>query len=474
LTGIDVAADNLHFSSLDGVLFNKVQNTLVGYPGGKAGSSYIIPESVETIGYGAFTYCIGLTSVTIPNSVTAIGEGAFDNCIELTSVAIPNSVIAIGNYAFSYCSKLTSVTIGNAVKTIGNYAFSRCSSLTGTLTIPNSVTAIGKYAFTYCIGLTSVTIGNSVKTIGERAFYECTKLALVTIGNSVETIGDYAFSDCSGLTGTLTIPNSVTAIGSYAFRYCSGLTSVTIGNSVKTIGEGAFVDCTKLASVTIGNSVETIGEATFYECSGLKTIYVKAITPPVVLNVFHNVPTDIPVHVPCGRASAYQSVAEWSWFTNYIDDLPLFNLIVQSEDINKGTASIAQANTCTNNAAIITATPLTGYLFKQWSDGNTDNPRILIVTQDTVLTAIFESISGIDGTQATALALYPNPVRDELFISGVSGDAMIVITDLSGRTVETWYAVSLQTGEISINLSHLAKGVYLVRIGNVTGKIVKE
>ena len=48
----------------------------------------------------------GLTSVTIPNSVTSIGEGAFDNCSGLTSVTIGESVSSIGDYAF--CNSLTS------------------------------------------------------------------------------------------------------------------------------------------------------------------------------------------------------------------------------------------------------------------------------------------------------------------------------------------------------------------------------
>jgi hypothetical protein len=211
----------------------------------------------------------------------------------------------------------------------------------------------------------------------------------------------------------------------------------------------------------------------FERCSGLETVYVKAITPPILAyDVFYGVSKgSIFVHVPCGTTAAY--AAQWV-FSNYIDDLPLLNLAVQSEDAAKGTASITQANTCTDNTAVIEAAPIAGYLFAWWSDGNTDNPRTLTLTQDTVLTAIFSVISGIDGTPATALALYPNPVRDELFISGVSGDAMIVITDLSGRTVGTWHTTSLQTGEISINVSHLAKGVYLIKTGNQTGKIVKE
>jgi hypothetical protein len=66
----------------------------------------------------------------IPNSVTSIGDGAFQGCKDLTYISIPNSVTFIGERAFSSCNKLTSVTIGNSVNSIGAYAFLNCINLT--------------------------------------------------------------------------------------------------------------------------------------------------------------------------------------------------------------------------------------------------------------------------------------------------------------------------------------------------------
>ena len=87
----------------------------------------IIPNSVTSIGYAAFSNCIGLTSINIPNSVTYIGEFAFWYCIGLTSINIPNSVTDIGARAFIDCRNLTSITIPNSVTSIGYNAFKSCS-----------------------------------------------------------------------------------------------------------------------------------------------------------------------------------------------------------------------------------------------------------------------------------------------------------------------------------------------------------
>ena len=198
LTGIWVTEGNSHYSSdASGVLFSKDKTTLVQYPG--AFAAYAIPDSVTSIGAGAFGGCTSLTSVTIPDSVTSIGQHAFNGCRSLTSVTIPDGVTSIGAYAFSECSSLTSVTIPDSVTSIGGIAFGNCKSLTS-VTIPDSVTSIGVGAFQGCISLTSVTIPDSVTSIGEYAFSGCTSLTSVTIPDSVTSIDGWAFYNCTSLT----------------------------------------------------------------------------------------------------------------------------------------------------------------------------------------------------------------------------------------------------------------------------------
>ena len=320
LTSINVDSENTYYTSLDGVLFNKDKTTLVKYPEGKTETSYVIPDSVTSIGGSAFyncskltsitipdsvtsignyafRYCSRLTSITIPDSVTSIGGSAFYNCSKLTSIAIPNSVTNIGNSAFYSCDDLTSIAIPNSVTSIGDWAFYGCSSLTS-ITIPDSVTSIGDYAFCYCSSLTSITIPDSVTSIGDHAFQytayyknsenwengvlyidnrlimaESTLSGKYAIKEGTKTIAERAFYYCENLT-SITIPDSVTSIGIYAFESCTSLTSITIPDSVMSIGEGAFYSCDDLTSIAIPNSVTSIGSSAFNGCSSLTSITI--------------------------------------------------------------------------------------------------------------------------------------------------------------------------------------------------------
>jgi hypothetical protein len=127
LTSINVDAANPAYSSMNGVLFDKPQATLLQFPEG-LGGSYTIPNSVTSVGEEAF-YGSGLTSVTIPGSITSIGQEAFFDCYNLTNAVIDNGVTSIGVDAFAVTS-LTSVTIPSSVTSIGQEAFFDCTSLT--------------------------------------------------------------------------------------------------------------------------------------------------------------------------------------------------------------------------------------------------------------------------------------------------------------------------------------------------------
>jgi len=244
------ALNSFYSSSVDGVLLNKSQTTILQYPAGKAGS-YAIPNGVTTIGDKAFYGCAGLTSVTIPDTVTSIGEGAFSGCGGLANVALPNSVTNIGQNAFGSCSSLRAITVDAF-----NSFYS--SSVDGVLLNKGQTTILQ-----YPAGKAgSYAIPNSVTSIGDDAFYG-SDLFDVTIPKSVTNLGSGAFRKCIGLTDVTIGDNSIT-IGNDAFEFCTGLTNVTMGNGVVSIGDGAFGFCARLTGLYLKGNPPTPGAAVFY------------------------------------------------------------------------------------------------------------------------------------------------------------------------------------------------------------------
>ena len=110
----------------DDVLFNKNKSKIISFRN-QAVISYIIPDSVTSIGDRAFSGCSFLFGIVIPSSVTSIGDRTFCGCSFLTEVDIPDSVTSIGNGAFYDCNSLRSVVIPDSVTSIGERAFSGCN-----------------------------------------------------------------------------------------------------------------------------------------------------------------------------------------------------------------------------------------------------------------------------------------------------------------------------------------------------------
>jgi hypothetical protein len=156
LKSIMVNPANSQYSSVDGVMFDKNQSTLIQFPQG-AGGSYAVPNTVTSIGFYAFYQSSNLANVTIPSSVTNIGTAAFDNCTGLTAISVdPDNL---------FYSSVNGVLFDKNQTILITFP----GGLSGSYTVPNGVTNIYFDAFDDC-HLSSVTISASVTSAGDYAF----------------------------------------------------------------------------------------------------------------------------------------------------------------------------------------------------------------------------------------------------------------------------------------------------------------
>lgn len=269
-------------------------------------SSVFIPATVRSIGSHAFIYCNALTTVTFAegSQLKSIGNNAFWGSEQVyprfKEIKIPDSVETIGNGAFRHCQNLERITLPSALQTLSNGTFYGCAALSE-VTFPASLKTIEKSAFGYCRNLSEVKLPASLTTIQSYVFNGCSALKTVfydgslaqwnhitankdadndadkdVLGYSCPSLvtGDYTaqfisvkddpfaypppktvtITKYTGTESTVILPSKisswpVTKIGEDAFQDNTTITSVTIPASVTEIGSNAFAGCTNLTSV---------------------------------------------------------------------------------------------------------------------------------------------------------------------------------------------------------------------------------
>lgn len=247
-----VSEDNQFFSSIDGILCNKAQDTIIKYPIAKEETVVVIPDGIKAIPDEFLIYNNRVTKVVVPDSVTSIGRDAFVNCENLKEINFPEGLTCIGNTAFYGCKKLSKIDI------------------------PSTVTSIGERAFANCVLIEAVTLPVGLKKIEKGTFYACHKLVDVKIPYGVEVIGENAFRKCIELKEII-IPNSVTEIEKRAFYDCEKLENVSLSRNLTSLSEELFYSC-KLREVYVPDSVTEICRGAFWACYSLTDIYI----PPTV------------------------------------------------------------------------------------------------------------------------------------------------------------------------------------------------
>lgn len=257
-----------------------------------------------------------------------------------------------------------------------------------------------------------------------RPFHSCNRINTVIVGDNVQTIPESLFNYCDSLT-TAIIGESVTSIGSYAFdRYDYAYTHDTLYVYMKPVmppsSTGSFDNhCAFILSgCTAFDNYRNVSSSSSFYSSPLRypadslTISVTSSnnargTAQIVQLYGHNVRCDSTAVISAMANSGYH-FDHWSTgSTSNPDTLHLtsntsitayfvsnnatqYNLTVNSADPTMG--SVSGGGTYSEDAAAtLTATANSGYHFTHWQDGNTQNPRTIIVSSNATYTAYFEA-----------------------------------------------------------------------------------
>jgi hypothetical protein len=213
---------------------------------------------------------LGCKNTVIPNSIMSIGGGAFSGCKELKEISMPDTVGLIIGYAFKNCTGLSSVNLGKSLKEICSSAFYGCTSLTHII-IPKSVQKIQQtngYAyipFYYCKNLKSIVVED-----GNRFYDSRDNCNAIIVSTNTDLSKDTLIVLCS----STIVPATVTRISISAIECPKNLTSISVaeGNTCYDSRDNS-------------KAIIQISEADYpYEPLATKSIPVVQASPEIKLN----------------------------------------------------------------------------------------------------------------------------------------------------------------------------------------------
>ena len=315
LININVASDNNYFTSVDGILENKTQDTIIYYPEGKKDKILNLNSTINKIKSNAFYSC-ALEKVVISDITTWLKiefENIYSNPLLnaqlylgddlITVVNIPDNIKEIKNHAFAGCKSIAEIQWNSTLESVGDYAFWGCEGLTVVdLNSLLSLTYIGNYSFYNCKNLKEAYIPINARFGTDSAdctyiFGGCNKLEKLSIpyvgskdnayrlGSIFEPRGTLGFLfDMQPYEGSVGIrPSYLTQI-----RYYIPETLETIIVTGDYLNEQAFIGCSMLKRVELLGKIEKINLKTFLDCTSLKTIILPKETTYIDYAAFAN------------------------------------------------------------------------------------------------------------------------------------------------------------------------------------------
>ena len=146
---------------------------------------------------------------------------------------------------------------------------------------------------------------------------------------------------------------------------------------------------------------------------------------------------------------------------------------VQSDNPDYGTVS-GGGHYLEGDTVLLTATPLSGYLFAQWTDGDTLAQRTIIALTDTLFIAHFipdPAVGILSPNGDMHLTAYPNPARESLTVALTTTALPLELYDLRGRR-----RLLIQPTDtlLTLTLADHPSGTYILRQGTQSLHIVRQ
>lgn len=251
LVSINVDSENRWYASIDGMLCDKKQETLIYYP------------------------AAGKKIINIPNTVKEINEYAFGISIYQEKLNIPSETVTIPYGIFKFLSGLSFIDVD-----------------------------VNSACFTSIDG---VLYDKSVSEL-----IACPRLKdEITILDGIQTISPFAFYSCQNLR-VINMPNSITMLGEAGFWGCNSLTDINFSDNITFIDDNAFWECTSLTSMLLPKSIAGIGDNAFTGCTNLTKIYINREEPPFIeKRTFYRTNGELVIYVPKGCKERYKNSETW-------------------------------------------------------------------------------------------------------------------------------------------------------------------
>ena len=470
LTEIDVDATNQVFYAKNGILFKDNKTILVCYPSVKG--EYTVPTNVQKIDNGCFANCKGLTSIIIPNSQT-IEASVFWGCENLETVDIGSSVTNIGWSVFYGCSSLTDVHVHWE------------TPLWIEVSVFNGVTVQNVYLHV---------------PAGTESLY---KVAPVW--------KDFKIVTKATISGTVILPDSITPLSAgkvFLYKEQTGKRYPCI-DSFEIVNNGKYLFPEVENGKYIIRAKANILECTFPTYYGNTEFWDSAqiitITNDTIINSKDIIMLSCPPAMS-GNALIGGQVVEDDGQQEGImgyDDIqskarkgqrPAEDVDVyldKSEDKNKW-HTVASARTdaggnftfgnVDSNSFYRVRLDFAGIRIDSIIEDKVQGNE----TIDSIKLVIPASDNSIRSLEEKKIKIYPNPTNSQLRIENYElRDGEIAIYDIVGRKAplnppergkqsRDYSPPSEGLGEAVIDISHLANGLYLLKIGSKTFKIIKN